>query len=249
LRTKPTNRLPLCLDRLLVGNGLCRNITYVENVNPDGLQARRAIGVNGTWPFVPRPFGLPSVPQRDWLTPIIPKPSSSLRWMCVYMINQTTSSSRHPRRHPQDPCPQRTRRYRYGSPYARKLLQRIELHGRRCWCHSVVSLPFLLMTRSFSSSIREAVSPGLSVFCSSFWADFFCVLNWSIPARSPLVLRSTTRYVQGAALLFHGRPSGRGGTSTDWLFSPSFGRPFRSRHRCKREPTGSMVTTPDSIPT
>ena len=26
------------------------NITYVEDVNPDGLFSRRAIGVNGTWP-------------------------------------------------------------------------------------------------------------------------------------------------------------------------------------------------------
>jgi hypothetical protein len=58
----------------------------------------------------------------------------------------------------------------------------------------------LLMTRSFSSSIREAVSPGLSVFCSSFWTDFRAVLDWWIPARSPLVLRSTTRYVDVTAL-------------------------------------------------
>jgi iron transport multicopper oxidase len=27
------------------------NLTYVENVNPDGLFERRAIGVNGTWPW------------------------------------------------------------------------------------------------------------------------------------------------------------------------------------------------------
>jgi iron transport multicopper oxidase len=26
------------------------DITYVQNVNPDGLFERRAIGVNGTWP-------------------------------------------------------------------------------------------------------------------------------------------------------------------------------------------------------
>lgn len=26
------------------------NITYVQNVNPDGLQARRVVGVNNTWP-------------------------------------------------------------------------------------------------------------------------------------------------------------------------------------------------------
>ena len=26
------------------------NITYVENANPDGLQPRRVIGINGTWP-------------------------------------------------------------------------------------------------------------------------------------------------------------------------------------------------------
>ncbi|KAI8986650.1 Fet3 protein [Trametes punicea] len=29
------------------------NITYVENANPDGLQPRRVIGVNGTWPPPP----------------------------------------------------------------------------------------------------------------------------------------------------------------------------------------------------
>ena len=28
------------------------NLTYVENANPDGLQPRRVIGVNGTWPSV-----------------------------------------------------------------------------------------------------------------------------------------------------------------------------------------------------
>lgn len=28
------------------------NVTYVENANPDGLYARRVIGVNDTWPFV-----------------------------------------------------------------------------------------------------------------------------------------------------------------------------------------------------
>ena len=26
------------------------NITYVQDANPDGLAARRVIGVNGTWP-------------------------------------------------------------------------------------------------------------------------------------------------------------------------------------------------------
>jgi iron transport multicopper oxidase len=26
------------------------NITYVENINPDGLFPRRVIGLNGTWP-------------------------------------------------------------------------------------------------------------------------------------------------------------------------------------------------------
>lgn len=26
------------------------DITYVQDVNPDGLFSRRAIGVNGTWP-------------------------------------------------------------------------------------------------------------------------------------------------------------------------------------------------------
>ena len=28
------------------------NITYIQNANPDGLQPRRVIGVNGTWPWV-----------------------------------------------------------------------------------------------------------------------------------------------------------------------------------------------------
>jgi hypothetical protein len=28
------------------------NLTYVSNANPDGLQERRVIGVNGTWPCV-----------------------------------------------------------------------------------------------------------------------------------------------------------------------------------------------------
>lgn len=26
------------------------NLTWVEDINPDGLFARRVIGVNGTWP-------------------------------------------------------------------------------------------------------------------------------------------------------------------------------------------------------
>jgi hypothetical protein len=29
------------------------NLTYVQDVNPDGLAARRVIGVNGTWPPPP----------------------------------------------------------------------------------------------------------------------------------------------------------------------------------------------------
>ena len=29
------------------------NISYVKDVNPSGLQSRRAIGVNGTWPLPP----------------------------------------------------------------------------------------------------------------------------------------------------------------------------------------------------
>jgi iron transport multicopper oxidase len=29
------------------------NLTYVDNVNPDGLFPRRAIGVNGSWPPPP----------------------------------------------------------------------------------------------------------------------------------------------------------------------------------------------------
>jgi hypothetical protein len=28
------------------------NITYVQDANPDGLFARRVIGINGTWPYV-----------------------------------------------------------------------------------------------------------------------------------------------------------------------------------------------------
>jgi iron transport multicopper oxidase len=28
------------------------NITYVDNINPDGLYPRRVVGVNGTWPLV-----------------------------------------------------------------------------------------------------------------------------------------------------------------------------------------------------
>jgi iron transport multicopper oxidase len=28
------------------------NISYVQGVNPDGLAERRAIGINGTWPYV-----------------------------------------------------------------------------------------------------------------------------------------------------------------------------------------------------
>ena len=32
------------------------NVTYVDDVNPDGLFPRRVIGVNGTWPYVPSPL-------------------------------------------------------------------------------------------------------------------------------------------------------------------------------------------------
>ena len=28
------------------------NLTFVEDVNPDGLFGRKAVGVNGTWPSV-----------------------------------------------------------------------------------------------------------------------------------------------------------------------------------------------------
>jgi iron transport multicopper oxidase len=28
------------------------DITYVQDINPDGLQPRRVIGVNNTWPYV-----------------------------------------------------------------------------------------------------------------------------------------------------------------------------------------------------
>ena len=28
------------------------NVTYVENMNPDGLFPRRVVGVNGSWPYV-----------------------------------------------------------------------------------------------------------------------------------------------------------------------------------------------------
>ena len=32
------------------------NLTFVEDVNPDGLFGRKAVGVNGTWPYVLNPF-------------------------------------------------------------------------------------------------------------------------------------------------------------------------------------------------
>jgi len=32
------------------------NITYVQNVNPDGLFPRRVIGVNNTWPYELKSF-------------------------------------------------------------------------------------------------------------------------------------------------------------------------------------------------
>ena len=48
-------RFPLCLVAAAVPalagiKDVFWDITYVENVNPDGLFERRAIGVNGTWP-------------------------------------------------------------------------------------------------------------------------------------------------------------------------------------------------------
>lgn len=33
------------------------NVTYVDDINPDGLYPRRVVGVNGTWPYaLPRSF-------------------------------------------------------------------------------------------------------------------------------------------------------------------------------------------------
>lgn len=42
--------LPLVQPALGGVQELWWNLTWVENVNPDGLFDRRAIGVNGTWP-------------------------------------------------------------------------------------------------------------------------------------------------------------------------------------------------------
>lgn len=42
--------LPLATSKLVE---LHWNISYVPNVNPDGLYSRRAIGVNGVWPPPP----------------------------------------------------------------------------------------------------------------------------------------------------------------------------------------------------
>lgn len=46
--------LPLTLAGLALAgvNEQWWNVTYVEDVNPDGLFPRRVIGVNGTWPYV-----------------------------------------------------------------------------------------------------------------------------------------------------------------------------------------------------
>ncbi|KAJ7512531.1 Fet3 protein [Mycena galericulata] len=61
----PSSLLPLLLlaPNVLAGvTEIWWNLTYVQNVNPDGLQPRRVIGVNGTWP--PPPI---DVPQNDTL--------------------------------------------------------------------------------------------------------------------------------------------------------------------------------------
>jgi len=53
-------QLFICASPALAGVAeLWWNITYVDNVNPDGLYARRAIGVNGTWPYVILYLGFP----------------------------------------------------------------------------------------------------------------------------------------------------------------------------------------------
>lgn len=43
--------LPTTADAKLVE--LSWNVSYVSNVNPDGLHPRRAIGINGVWPIPP----------------------------------------------------------------------------------------------------------------------------------------------------------------------------------------------------
>ncbi|KAG6900240.1 hypothetical protein C0993_001059, partial [Termitomyces sp. T159_Od127] len=48
-----TYLLPLAAPVLAGVHELWWNLTWVENVNPDGLFERRAIGVNGTWPPPP----------------------------------------------------------------------------------------------------------------------------------------------------------------------------------------------------
>ncbi|KAG6872477.1 hypothetical protein C0995_009411 [Termitomyces sp. Mi166 len=45
--------LPLAVPALAGVHEIWWNLTWVENVNPDGLFERRAIGVNGTWPPPP----------------------------------------------------------------------------------------------------------------------------------------------------------------------------------------------------
>jgi iron transport multicopper oxidase len=42
--------LPLAAPALAGVQEIWWNLTWVENVNPDGLFERRAVGVNGTWP-------------------------------------------------------------------------------------------------------------------------------------------------------------------------------------------------------
>ncbi|KAJ7636972.1 Fet3 protein [Roridomyces roridus] len=56
----PTYLLPSLLVAPYVHAGVTElwwNLTYVENVNPDGLFPRRVVGVNGTWP--PPPLDIP----------------------------------------------------------------------------------------------------------------------------------------------------------------------------------------------
>ena len=43
------------LSSVLAGGGgqeIWWNISWIDNVNPDGLYPRRVIGVNGMWPYV-----------------------------------------------------------------------------------------------------------------------------------------------------------------------------------------------------
>lgn len=46
-----TGGLLACLTTVLAGvQEVWWDLTYVENINPDGVFPRRVIGVNGSWP-------------------------------------------------------------------------------------------------------------------------------------------------------------------------------------------------------